>query len=140
MDVFAQKPTPEGPDRITPEPEDFPTRVRRVIASFPRPHGMPPGFSIRRIAGWLAVLLLLAGAYAFVRGGFQTVKPGHLGVSVSHFTGTLETLPPGTHFRPRSLYDVHSVRVSDRLTSGPEGTFSVSTKEGVVAQMTVQAR
>jgi len=140
MDVFAQKPTPEGPDRITPEPEDFPTRVRRVIASFPRPHGMPPGFSIRRIAGWLALLLLLAGAYAFVRGGFQTVKPGHLGVSVRHFTGTLETLPPGTHFRPRSLYDVHSVRVSDRLTSGPEGTFSVSTKEGVVAQMTIQAR
>jgi regulator of protease activity HflC (stomatin/prohibitin superfamily) len=59
---------------------------------------------------------------------------------VNRFTGGLEVLPPGTHFRPRTVYQIHSVRVSDRLLSGPEGSFSVSTKDGVVAQVAIQAR
>ena len=32
------------------------------------------------------------------------------------------------------------VRVSDRLLSGPPGSFNISTKDGVVAQVSVQAR
>ena len=150
MDIFARKPAPEadgkgeGPDPapLEPDPEDFRSRLKRIVGSLQKPEWgwKPPGISRGRILGLLFVILLAWGAWAFLRGSFRTVPPGHLGVAVSRFTGALETLPPGTHFKPRSLYDVHTVRVSDQLTSGPEGTFSVSTKEGVVAQMTVQAR
>src|SRR4029077_4536280 len=55
-------------------------------------------------------------------------------------TGGLESLPPGSHWRPRALYDLHAVRVSDQLLSGPAGTCGVSTKEGVTPHLTVQAR
>jgi regulator of protease activity HflC (stomatin/prohibitin superfamily) len=146
MDIFAQKPTPQGggegpdPTPLEPDPEDFRSRLKRIVSSFPRTDWKPPAVSRRKFVGFLLLVLLVWGTYLLLRGSFRPVPPGHLGVAVSRFTGSLETLPPGTHFRPRSLYDVHSVRVSDQLTSGPEGTFSVSTKEGVVAQMTVQAR
>lgn len=155
MDIFARRPSdhpneggggeghgpaPLEPDRLEPDRDDFRSRLKRIVGSLPRPDWKPPAFSGRRLSALLVAILLAWGAYALLKGSFRTVAPGHLGVAVSRFTGSLETLPPGTHFRPRSLYDVHSVRVSDQLTSGPEGTFSVSTKEGVVAQMTVQAR
>lgn len=145
MDIFAKKGPSEMPDGSGPEssgPEDLRTRLRRIVGTLPRPEGSwkPPGVSKRRLVGLLVVVLLVWAAYGFLKGSFRSVPPGHIGVAVSRFTGSLETLPPGTHFRPRSLYDVHPVRVSDQLTSGPEGTFSVSTKEGVVAQMTIQAR
>jgi regulator of protease activity HflC (stomatin/prohibitin superfamily) len=144
MDVFAQKPTPDGPDPtpLDPDPEDFRTRIRRIVGSLPAPqwNWKPPHVSKGRLAALLILILLVWGAYAFLRGAFRSVPPGHLGVAASRFTGTVETLPPGTHFLPRSLYDLHSVRVSDQLTDGEDGTFSVSTKEGVVAKMTVQAR
>jgi regulator of protease activity HflC (stomatin/prohibitin superfamily) len=150
MDIFGAKPgvdhkgKGEGPDPapLDPDPEDFKSRLKRIVGSIPKTDWKPslPEVSRRRLLGLLLAVLLAWGAWAFLRGSFRSVPPGHLGVAVSRFTGSLETLPPGTHFRPRSLYDVHAVRVSDQLTSGPEGTFSVSTKEGVVAQMTVQAR
>lgn len=145
MDIFTKKGPNEMPDGPGPEgtgPGDFRTRFRRIVGALPRPEGSwkPPGVSRRRLVGLLVAVLVVWAAYGFLKGSFRSVPPGHLGVAVSRFTGSLETLPPGTHFRPRSLYDVHAVRVSDQLTSGPEGTFSISTKEGVVAQMTVQAR
>lgn len=147
MDIFQKKPTPEDPSptpsSTSPEekgPEPLHARWRRALSSLPLPDWKPPSISRGRALGVLAVLLLLWAAWAFLKGSFRPVPPGHLGVAVSRFTGSLETLPPGTHFRPRSLYDVQSVRVSDQLTSGPEGTFSISTREGVVAQMSVQAR
>ena len=42
MDIFAQKPTPEGsgegpdPTPLEPDPEDFRTRLKRIVSSFPR--------------------------------------------------------------------------------------------------------
>jgi len=132
---FATPPSPpEGPG--SPRREMF----RSVLARLPKERIEFPGIPPRRLA--ILALLVFAAflAWRFARGSFQAVPPGHIGVSVSRFTGSLEALHPGTHFRPRALYEIHPVRVSDRLLSGPAGSFNVSTKEGVVAHVTVQAR
>jgi regulator of protease activity HflC (stomatin/prohibitin superfamily) len=106
----------------------------------PQGGGSWPRIPIRRVSLPLAALLIVYGGWAFFRGSFRSVEPGHVGVAVSRLTGSLEVLPPGTYFRAPALWEIHPVRVSDQLLSGPEGTFSVSTREGVVAQMSVQAR
>ncbi|MGE5414647.1 MAG: SPFH domain-containing protein [Syntrophomonadaceae bacterium] len=92
----------------------------------------------------LLLAVLMAGAawlaWRETQKSFRSVPPGHVGVSVNRFTGSLETLEPGTHFRPPALYEIHSVRVSDQLLSADVGAFSVTTKEGVIARITIQAR
>lgn len=105
--------------------------------------GFPGGVGSRwgrRVA--LLVLLLLVGfaVSRLLRGSARTVDPGFVGVAVGRLSGSVEALPPGTYFRPPSLYDLHPIRVSDQLLSGTEGAFSVSTKEGVAARVTIQAR
>jgi regulator of protease activity HflC (stomatin/prohibitin superfamily) len=100
----------------------------------------PSKFPFKRTLLPLAVALALFLVYRFCERSLQPVPPGSVGVSVNRFTGSLDVLPPGTHFRPRALYQIHPVRISDRLLSGPQGNFNVSTKDGVVAQIGVQAR
>ena len=114
-------------------------RLRERLAGPSGNVRIPPG-AVRRL---LLVLLLLAGGVLLWRGAqksFQAVAPGHVGVCANRFTGSLETLEPGTHFRPPVLYEIHPVRISDQLLSDENGVFSVTTKEGVIAKITVQAR
>jgi regulator of protease activity HflC (stomatin/prohibitin superfamily) len=133
------KPTdePESRDR---KDESARQMLSRLLAGVPRPRWRGPSVPRRPATAVLALLLLGTLGYLFLRGSFRAVEPGTAGVSVNRFTGSLESLSPGTHFRPRSLYEIHQVRVSDQLLSGQDATFSVSTKDGVVAQMTIQAR
>ena len=137
MDIH-QKPVADAPDPHDDENTSNP--LRRALGGLPRPEWKRPEISTSRAALLLLVLAVAWIGYVFFRGSFRPVEPGFVGIAVSRFTGRLETLPPGTHFRPRPLYEISTVRISDRLLSGPDGTFSVSTREGVVAQMTVQAR
>jgi len=105
--------------------------------------GFPGGLGSRwgRRLILLAVLVLAVFAVTrLLRGSARTVEPGYVGVAVGLLNGSVEILPPGTHFRPPSLYDLHPVRISDQLMTGQEGVFSVSTKEGVAARVTIQAR
>ncbi|HEV8609876.1 MAG TPA: SPFH domain-containing protein [Thermoanaerobaculia bacterium] len=113
---------------------------RRLAARFKRRRFPPSKFPFRRTLIPLAIALALLLLYRFGERSLQPVPPGSVGVSVNRFTGGLDVLPPGTHFRPGALYQIHAVRISDRLLSGPEGNFNVSTKDGVVAQVGVQAR
>ncbi|MEO8190560.1 MAG: SPFH domain-containing protein [Acidobacteriota bacterium] len=137
MDTHSSSPGADAPD---PGSGGARATFARVLDGMPRPRWKGPEISGRMLFLLLAILLVLLLGGAFLYGSFQTVDPGFAGVSLSRFTGALETLPPGAHFRPRALYEIHTVRISDQLMTGPEGTFSVSTREGVVAQMTVQAR
>ncbi|MCA1609796.1 MAG: hypothetical protein LC780_02740 [Acidobacteria bacterium] len=137
MDTHSSSPAPEAPASSEGGPR---APFRRALDGFPRPGWAGPEIPTRRLLLGLAVLVAVVCALVFLHGSFRTVDPGHAGISVSRFTGSLETLPPGAHFRPRALYEIHDVRVSDQLLTGPEGSFSVSTREGVVARMTVQAR
>ena len=114
----------------------------RLRKHLPKPNGdfRIPWGGIRRV---FLVLLLIAGGVLFWRAAqksFQAVAPGHVGVCVNRFTGSLAALEPGTHFRPPALYEIHAVRISDQLLSADVGLFSVTTKEGVIAKITVQAR
>ena len=115
--------------------------LRRAFARIRR-RRVPPSekFPFSRTLLPLAIALLAFLAYQFCERSLRPVQPGHVGVAVNRFTGGLEVLPPGTHFRPRALYQIDLVRVSDRLLSGSPGNFSISTKDGVVAQVSVQAR
>ena len=113
---------------------------RRVIDRLRRRRSPPSKFPFKRTLLPLAIALALFLVYRFGERSLQPVPPGSVGVSVNRFTGSLDVLPPGTHFRPRALYQIHPVRISDRLLSGPQGNFNVSTKDGVVAQIGVQAR
>jgi regulator of protease activity HflC (stomatin/prohibitin superfamily) len=130
----------------TPRPDDAASDgsdggfFRRLVARFRRRRFPPSKLPIRRTLIPLAIALALFFLYRFGERSLQPVPPGSVGVSVNRFTGSLDVLPPGTHFRPGALYQIHPVRISDRLLSGPEGTFNVSTKDGVVAQIGVQAR
>lgn len=139
MDVHSNSPK-STPD--TPDPQDGSSgrSLRRFLSSLPRPDGRWPKVPARRILLFLAILLGVYAGYGFFRGSFRSVAPGHVGIAVGRFTGSLEALPPGAYFRPLPLSEIHEVRVSDRLLTGPDGTFSVSTREGVVVQMSVQAR
>lgn len=134
------KPDPAD-DTGAPTPESPAIRaLRRAFQGLPRPDWTGPRFPRRRIFLALAAILVAWLGWTLFRGSFRPIRPGFAGVAVSRFTGSTETLPPGTHFLPPLLYDIHEIRVSDQLLSGPNGTFSVSTKEGVIAQMSVQAR
>jgi len=121
---------------------ESPSVWARWRGRLPRPGG---GFSIpwRPIRRAFVLLVLAVGAVQLWKAGqrsFQAVAPGHVGVCANRFTGSLEALEPGTHFRPPVLYEIHPVRVSDQLLSADVGAFSVTTKEGVIARVTVQAR
>jgi regulator of protease activity HflC (stomatin/prohibitin superfamily) len=130
-----QPPKPPGePERA---PDGF---FRRLAARFGRRRFPPSKFPFKRTLIPLAAVLGLLLAYKFVGRSLQPVAPGSVGVAVNRFTGGLDVLPAGTHFRPRAIYQIHPVRISDRLLSGPEGAFNVSTKDGVIAQVSVQAR
>jgi regulator of protease activity HflC (stomatin/prohibitin superfamily) len=131
-----------------PEPATVPANgarrdssfFRRVFARIRRRRIPPSKFPFKRTLLPLAIALLGFLVYRFCERSLRPVPPGSVGVSVNRFNGGLDVLPPGTHFRPRALYEIHPVRISDRLLSGPEGSFNVSTKDGVVAQIGVQAR
>jgi regulator of protease activity HflC (stomatin/prohibitin superfamily) len=130
-----------NPSPRSPEPgRDARAFLGRFLAAIPRPDFPRPKISGRRLFLLAAIVLLAWGGYRFFRGSLREVEPGYAAISVNRLTGGLESLPPGSHWRPRALYDLHAVRVSDQLLSGPAGSFSVSTKEGVTAQLTVQAR
>jgi regulator of protease activity HflC (stomatin/prohibitin superfamily) len=134
----------EEPEREIPplphgEEERRPLRaVRRILDRLPRTDFRIPWRPARRA---LLLVLLVLGAVALWRAaqkGFQSVPPGFVGVAANRFTGSLEELPPGTHFRPPALFQIHPVRVSDQLLT--ESDLTVTTKEGVNARLTVQAR
>jgi regulator of protease activity HflC (stomatin/prohibitin superfamily) len=99
-----------------------------------------PWKPMRRLLLVLVALAAAVLAWKGVEKSFQEVPPGDVGVCVNRFTGSLGLLEPGTHFRPPALYEIHPVRVSDQLLSADVGAFSVTTKEGVIARLTVQAR
>ena len=121
----------EGPTRRSPDLRRFLERVSKTGSEIPwRP--------VRRV---LLLVLLILGVIALwqaAQKGFQSIGPGFVGVSANRFTGSLEELPPGTHFRPRALFQIHPVRVSDQLLT--DDALTVTTKEGVIARLTVQAR
>jgi regulator of protease activity HflC (stomatin/prohibitin superfamily) len=131
----------------SPEPEkprrpEWPRALRDALARVPR---MAPRFPINGPSARRALLLVLLVITAVVawrqtRNSFRSVSPGFVGVAANRFTGTLGVLEPGTHFRPPLLYEIHPIRVSDQLLSDEEGQFQITTKEGVLAQVTVQAR
>lgn len=128
-------PEPEGPAGAPRE-----RFLKRLIAIVRRRRFPPSRFPFRRTLIPLAIALSVWLAYRFADRSLRAVPPGHVAISSNRFSGGLEVLAPGTHFRPPSLYQIHPVRISDRLLSGPEGSFNVSTKDGVVAQVAVQAR
>jgi regulator of protease activity HflC (stomatin/prohibitin superfamily) len=135
--------TPNAAPPPGPEPHvkaDAREIVRRLLERIPRKDFRIPWRPIRRLL--LAALLVWGAVQAsrFIQRSFQAVPPGNVGVCVSRFTGSLAALAPGTHFRPPALYQIHLVRISDQILAGAAGSFNVSTKEGVVAQVTVQAR
>jgi len=132
--------TPRPMQSPAPEPEEKPRSLylRRFLERLPKSGPEIPWRPIRRV---LLLFLLILGAVALWRAtqrGFQSIGPGFVGVSANRFTGSLEELPPGTHFRPAALYQIHPVRVSDQLLTDDE--LTVTTKEGVNARLTVQAR
>jgi len=134
---FPGEPPIEIPDPLPDPPrgEGWRERLRRAAGGI-----SIPGRVVRRV---LVALLIVGGLVLAGKGAQKSVRevaPGHLGVCANRFTGSLEALEPGTHFRPPVLYEIHSVRVSDQLLSADEGVFSVTTKEGVIARVTVQAR
>ena len=129
-------PSPQEPD---PKP-DLRALWKRVLQRLADSGFRPPSVSPKRLAVVAAALLAVWAAARFFRGSVREVEPGFAGISVNRLTGDLQVLPPGSAWRPRALYDLHAVRVSDQLLSGPAGTFGVSTREGVNVQLTVQAR
>lgn len=103
---------------------------------FPRRPPKPP-------RGAIVLLALLAALYfgaRFFNASLQGVEPGFAGVCVSRFTGGVRVLAPGTHFRPRAFFEIHPIRISDQILAPSQGAFNVSTKEGVLVSLTVQAR
>lgn len=127
---------PEG--SLKPEPE--PEWLRRLRGQLPRFDVRIPWRPLRRL---LLLGLLVLGAVLLWRGfqrSLRSVPPGWVGVCVNRFTGSVEILDPGTSLRPSALYQIHPIRISDQLLSGAPGQFNVTTKEGVLARVTVQAR
>lgn len=136
------EPIRDDAPRQEPGPSEASRFLGRLRDRLPKGNGnfRVPWAALRRL---LLVLLLLGGGVLLWRGAqksFQAVAPGHVGVCVNRFTGSLESLEPGTHFRSPALYEIHAVRISDQLLSDEVGVFSVTTKEGVIARITVQAR
>jgi len=141
IDLDLDSPEPEKPGVPKPKAE-WPRALRDAFARVPRMAPRVPWkpTSARRALLFVVLLLAAIAAWRQTQKSFQSVAPGFVGVSANRFTGTLEALEPGTHFRPPVLYEIHPVRISDQLLSGEEGQFQVTTKEGVLAQVTVQAR
>ncbi len=98
------------------------------------------GRALRRIVLVIALALAVGVLWRGARRSVREVAPGFIGVCANRLTGSLEALEPGTHFRPPALYEIHPVRVSDQILSDEAGAFSITTKEGVIARVTVQAR
>jgi regulator of protease activity HflC (stomatin/prohibitin superfamily) len=135
----------EAPSPESNEPggkPDRPNPIARVLGRLRQVRFEPPQGHIpwKRLS--LAALVIVAALVAgkFVRSSFRSIDPGYIGVSVSRLSGDLDTLSPGTHFRPRLFYEIHPVRVSDQLLSGNDAVFKISTREGVMAQVSIQAR
>jgi regulator of protease activity HflC (stomatin/prohibitin superfamily) len=135
----------ESPSPESNDPGDKPQRpnpIARVLGRLRQVRLEPPqgGLPWKRLS--LAALVIVAALVAgkFVRASFRSIDPGYVGVSVSRFSGSMDVLAPGTHFRPRLFYEIHPVRVSDQLLAGDEAIFKVSTREGVMAQVSIQAR
>jgi hypothetical protein len=115
-----------NPSPPSPQPgRDARAFLGRFFAAIPRPDFPRLKISGRRLFLLAAIVLLAWGGYRFFRGSLREVEPGYAAISVNRLTGGLESLPPGSHWRPRALYDLHAVRVSDQLLSGPAGSFSV---------------
>ena len=130
------RPTPDPAPDSEAKPRSL--DLRRFLERLPKTGSEIPWRPVRRV---LLLVLLILGAVALWRAaqrGFQSIGPGFVGVSANRFTGSLEELPPGTHFRPPALYQIHPVRVSDQLLA--DDALTVTTKEGVIARLTVQAR
>ena len=136
---FDSSPEPEKPEGPKPT---WPRALRDALARVPRLAPRVPSWMPSARRALLLILLVLAAVFAWreTQKSFRNVAPGFVGVAANRFTGTLEALSPGTHFRPPSIYEIHPVRVSDQILSGEEGRFQVTTKEGVIAQVAVQAR
>ena len=82
---------------------------RRVLARIRRRRIPPSTFPFKRTLLPLAIALLGFLVYQFCERSLRPVPPGHAGVAVNRFTGSLEVLAPGTHFRPRALYEIDVV-------------------------------
>ena len=134
------EPDPEEPSKIEPEREAEPAWWRALHSRVPKLGLRIPWRPLRRLS--MLALLVLAALLLWrsVERSLRSIPPGWVGVSVNRFTGSAAVLDPGTHFRPPALYQIHHVRISDQLLSGNEGQFNVTTKEGVLARVTVQAR
>lgn len=137
----AYEPEPdEEPQRLEPEPPPQPEWLKKLRERLPRFHVRIPWRPLRRL---LLLALLVLGAVLLWRGvekSLRSVPPGWVGVSVNRFTGSVELLDPGTYLRPSALYQLHPVRISDQLLPAEQGQFNVTTKEGVLARVSVQAR
>ncbi len=136
LDLSPEPEKPGGPHR------EWPRALRDAFARVPKLAPRIPWRSPSARRALLLIVLILAAIVAWreTRKSFQSVAPGFVGVSANRFTGTLEALEPGTHFRPPALYEIHPVRISDQILSGEEGQFQITTKEGVIARVGVQAR
>jgi regulator of protease activity HflC (stomatin/prohibitin superfamily) len=135
-----QSPEPlPDPERTPRARGDWRQSLRDALGRLPPVSGIP-WRTVRR--GLLVVLLVLAAVAVWreTHSSFRSVAPGFVGVATNRFTGTLDVLEPGTHFRPPLLYEIHPVRVSDQILSGEDGEFRLTTREGVLARVTVQAR
>lgn len=137
MDTSSFLSLPPEPERRTEEAEGIFQRTLRRVRSARSGAPKQPGRGAIFLAALVVLLVVLV---RFSQRSLRPVAPGYVGVCVSSLTGTLQILPPGTHFRPRWLYEIHPVRISDQLLAGPDAKFAVSTKEGVAAVLVVQAR
>ncbi len=137
MEHFSLDDTPQPDDPVQPEAA---LSWRRLLGKIP---GIDFGAPRRVPRRTLRLLLLAAAAvlaWRAAQASLRGVPAGFVGVCANRFTGSVEALEPGTHFRPPAIYEIHPVRVSDQILSGDAAGFNLTTKEGVLARVTVQAR
>ena len=111
-------------------------RLRRLVSDVGWMRRLP-------VKGALVTILLLLAVWQtgrWAERSFLPVQPGEAGIAVNRYTGTVRVLPAGTHFLPKTFYELVRFRVSDRLLAGPASTFNVSTKDGLSVGVAVQAR
>ena len=128
---------PSPAEDSPPPPRGASALLRRLRAI--RGDNGPP-FPLRRI---LLGVVLVTGAYVgarWIERSLKSVGPGEAGLVVSRLTGRTSTVSTGSHFLPSAFYDLTRVRVSDQLLSGPAAAFNVSTKDGFVVGLVLQAR
>jgi regulator of protease activity HflC (stomatin/prohibitin superfamily) len=121
-----------------PQPEQ--NLAARIWQHLRSPGSPLPKLPWRTALAVLALLIAISQAGKFFQRSLRSVEPGSAGLCVNRLTGHLAVLLPGAYFRPGFLYEIHGVRISDRLLSGPGTSFSVSSKEGVSIHLTVAAR